>query len=521
MVAGLAELLERNVAQAGESVALTHDATHVSWAELDVRARRVAGTLVDLGVPAQERVLYLGRNSPAYFDTLFGAALAGIIFVPLNWRLSVTELAAIVTDTGATVVVVESAFHDAITEIVALVPHACTVINVNPTSGRPVGPLLSAPGDGACRPGTVRATTAESIAFQLYTSGTTGRPKGAMFANGTNVRALLDLVSERWGLTERDTALAALPLFHMGGLAWALASMARRARLVLIDFEPTAVLDTCEAEEVTMTFFVPAMLAPLIEAARARSRALHVRRLMYSGAPVAPHLLRAAMKEFGCEFVQVYGMTEATGSFAQLDPGDHDPGGPREHLLRSAGRVYPWTELRIAEPVAGRALPAGETGEVWTRSVQNMAGYFDRPEEMAETLTLDGWLRTGDIGYVDDEGYLFLLDRRKDVIISGGENVYPVEVENVLAGHPGVSAVAVVGAPDERWGETVVAVIVPTDDGAVDADEVIAYARDRLATYKCPRRVEFRSDVQRTATGKIRKDLIREPFWAGHDRRIN
>lgn len=517
MVASLGALLRTNVVECGARVALSAGAQNVIWTELHDRASGVAATIVEAGVAVQERILYVGRNSLSYFDVLFGAALADVIFVPLNWRLAAPELAAIFTDTAASVVFVEPVFIDLVDQVLALLGRPCAVVVVDSAPSR-------AGSGGQPSPSTGRGLTADTgrhIAFQLYTSGTTGRPKGAMFANDTNVKTLLELISVKWDLRDDDVALAALPLFHMGGLAWVLASMARRARVVLVDFDPQATLAMCEMHEVTTTFFVPAMLPPLIEAARGGRYELRIRRLMYSGAPVAPHVLTAAMKAFDCDFVQIYGMTEATGAFAQLDPADHDPGGPREHLLRSAGRAYPWTEVVVADPVSGRAVSAGENGEIWTRSDQNMFGYFERPDEMAVTMTEDGWLRTGDIGFLDEEGYLFLLDRRKDVIITGGENVYPVEVENVLAACPGIADVAVIGAPDERWGETVVAVIVPVAGATLRAEDVVAYTRARLAAFKCPRRVEFRPDLPRTATGKVRKDQVREPFWSGYDRRIN
>ncbi len=518
MVASLAELLTVNTAECGDRIALTSGRANISWSELSRRAHGVAVALAAADVEVQGRVLYLGRNSLSYFDVLYGAALADVIFVPLNWRLSARELAAIVDDTAATVLITEPAFAELADEVLAVLARPDSVVMVATDPGA-LAVTNWAPPTGSDR-GT-RATAGDHVAFQLYTSGTTGLAKGAMFANDTNVKALLELVSAKWDLRADDVSLATLPLFHMGGLAWALAGMARQSRLVLVDFDAEVVLDVCAAERVSTTFFVPAMLPPLIAAARGRQRTLHIRRLMYSGAPVAPHVLIEAMTQFDCDFAQIYGMTEATGAFAQLDPADHDPGGPRQGLLRSAGRAYPWVEVIVAEPTTGQALPAGETGEVWTRSVQNMFGYFERPEEMAATMTADGWLRTGDIGYLDPQGYLFLLDRRKDVIITGGENVYPVEVENILSAHPDIAEVAVIGAPDPQWGETVVAVVVPVPGRALDPEQIIDWARERLASFKCPRRLEIRDCLPRTATGKIRKDRVREPFWSGYDRRIN
>src|SRR5215218_531864 len=226
-----------------------------------------------------------------------------------------------------------------------------------------------------------------------------------------------------------------------------------------------------------------------------------LRSIAYGAAPITTTVLKASLRTFGCALFGLYGLTESTGGVVALEPEDHDPGGPREHLLRSAGRPYPWVELRVADPVSGRQLGPREVGEVWLRGPNVTPGYFNRPAETAAALTVDGWLRTGDGGYVDDEGYLFLTDRIKDMIVSGGENIYPVEVEEVLAQHPDVCDVAVIGVPDERWGEAVKALVVPRDGRPPVPDALVAFAREHLAGYKLPRSIDFVTDLPRTATG--------------------
>jgi long-chain acyl-CoA synthetase len=239
--------------------------------------------------------------------------------------------------------------------------------------------------------------------------------------------------------------------------------------------------------------------------------------MVYSGAPIDERSLRRAMRLFGCEFVQVYGMTEATGAFAQLGPAEHE----NAELLRSAGRPYPWVETRIVSTESGTDLPAGAIGEIWTRSEQNLVGYYNQPQATEQALTPDGWLRTGDLGYRDGCGHLFLVDRAKDLIISGGENVYPGEVETVMSSIPDLAQVAVIGVPSERWGETVKAIVVPKPGATIDANELIAFARARLAGFKCPTSVDVVDDVPMTATGKIQKSRLRDRYWAGRARRIN
>jgi long-chain acyl-CoA synthetase len=251
------------------------------------------------------------------------------------------------------------------------------------------------------------------------------------------------------------------------------------------------------------------------------ARPLGLRRVFYSGAPISPVALTKAMAALRCDFIQIYGLTEATGAFAQLPAHEHDPNGPLAHLLLSAGRPYPWVEVRVVSTSGTGDVPAGEIGEIWTRSEQNLVGYWNDAEQTAKALTPDGWLRTGDLGRVDPEGRIFLVDRAKDLVISGGENVYPVEVENVLAAHPKLAEFAVIGVPHERWGETVKAIVVPRPGAEVDGDEVIGFVRQRLAAFKCPTSVDIATTLPRTATGKVLKHVLREPYWRGYDRRIN
>jgi acyl-CoA synthetase (AMP-forming)/AMP-acid ligase II len=511
MTGSLRELLEAGVEKAPEKVVLSADGVDLTWSGLRQQACRVAAALVRDGVKPQDRVIYLGKNDPRYFEVLFGCALAGAVLTPLNWRLAPDEFAAIIEDAQATIAIVDSTVVTSIKSklkaIVALGPHDIWMSYA----------LWCGPADD---PG-VRPEP-DHIAFQLYTSGTTGRPKGAMFANGTNLRVLLDDISVEWGFTSDDISLVALPLFHMGGLAWALAGLARGARCVVVrDFEPAGVLDTILAANVTISFFVPAMLTAVCSVADVGVRKLSLRRVFYSGAPISPVALTKAMAALRCDFIQIYGLTEATGAFAQLPAHEHDPNGPLAHLLLSAGRPYPWVEVRVVSTAAECDVPVGEIGEIWTRSEQNLVGYWNDTEQTARALTPDGWLRTGDLGRVDKDGRIFLVDRAKDLVISGGENVYPVEVENALAAHPQLAEVAVIGVPHQRWGETVKAIVVPRAGAEVDQDDVISFARQRLAGFKCPTSVDVVTTLPRTATGKVLKHVLREPYWRGYDRRIN
>ncbi|MEJ2864079.1 AMP-binding protein [Actinomycetospora flava] len=512
----LRTLLEDRCAAAPDAIAVEpagRPGEGTTWTALRQQARAVASALVRDGVAPGERVVLVARNDPSYFPILFGAGLAAAVLTPLNWRLATDDLLSMIDDSGASVVLVDEPVAAALADVL---------------SGRRVVVLGEVPVDGdaswrslpdwvgpAADPG--RTSAPDDVAFQLYTSGTTGRPKGAMFA-GPNLAVLIGEIATAWGFRDGDVSLVAMPLFHMGGLAWALAGMARGARAVVVrDFVPGDVLDAIEAHGVTTAFCVPTMLAALCAVPGVDSRPLGLRQMIYSGAPIGEDALKRAMVALRCDFVQIYGLTEATGAFAQLSAEEHREGGP---ALASAGRAYPWVEVRVVDPGTEQDVPAGAVGEIRTRSVQNMVGYWHRPEETAAALTPEGWLRTGDLGRLDDAGRIHLVDRAKDRIVTGGENVYPAEVERVLAQHPDVAEVAVIGVPDERWGEAVKAVIVPAG-ASPDPDDIVAFARARLAGFQSPKSVDVVDALPRTATGKVIKPTLREPYWRGHDRRIH
>jgi len=305
-------------------------------------------------------------------------------------------------------------------------------------------------------------------------------------------------------------------MFHIGGIGWTFLGLWNGATTVLVrEFVPESVLDILERERVTNAVLVPTMLQMLCAVPGAAKRDYSaLRSIAYGASPITTPVLKAALRTFRCSLYGIYGLTESTGGVMQLDPEDHDPDGPREHLLRSAGRPFPWVELRVVDPAAGSDLPPHQVGEVWLRAPNVTPGYFNRPAETAATLTDDGWLRTGDGGYLDEEGYLFLTDRIKDMIVSGGENVYPVEVEEALSQHPDVLDVAVIGVPDERWGETVKALVIPRPGRAPAPQDLIAFARERLAGYKLPRSVELVEELPRTASGKVLKRELRDRYSA-------
>jgi acyl-CoA synthetase (AMP-forming)/AMP-acid ligase II len=492
----IANVLRERAADAPDRVALVDgDGRQETYGELQARSNRLAQFLLAQGVTAGDRVAHLDRNASAAAELLLAAAKIGAVLVPLNWRLAEPELQALLKDSGAKLL-----FHGpAFAEMAEQLSSGSTATVDDCTDCPDEDPR----GDGDF----------DAVVLQLYTSGTTGRPKGVQTTN-RNLSNLTAGLPEYWSVDESSVSLVAMPLFHIGGMGWLLVGLTCGATNVLVpEIEPSALLDTMESEKVTNAFLVPTVLQMLSGVPGAAERDWSALRcIAYGASSITTTVLKHVINTFGCPLYQVYGMTETTGAIVQLDAADHDPGGPREHLLRAAGKPYPWMELAIVDPATGEPLATDAIGEVRVRGSSVTPGYFDNPEETDAALGPDGWLHTGDGGYLDAEGYLFLTDRIKDMIVTGAENVYPAEVEEVLAQHPLVSEVAVFGVPDERWGEVVTAAVV--SPGRIDKDELVAFARERLAGYKLPRQVHCVDEMPKTATGKVSKKDLRERYGA-------
>jgi long-chain acyl-CoA synthetase len=473
----VADVLREAVATRADHVAIRHRDRRLTYAELDARSNRLAQALRAAGVGKESRVAHLDRTAPEIVELLFATSKLGAVTVPLNWRLAPAELAAVVADARPEVLVAGEAYAEVAAPNVVVV-------------GAEYERWLAAhePVD----PGG-RGESGDTV-LQLYTSGTTGVPKGVLTTH-RNLAAAVES-SPIWQFDAETISMTPLPMFHIGGIGWAFLGLWHAATTVLVsEFVPEDVLDVLERQRVTNTIFVPTMLQLLCAVPGAEERDYSaLRSIAYGASPITTPVLKAALRTFRCSLYGVYGLTESTGGVVQLDPADH----AHERLLRAAGRPFPWVELKVVD------------GEVWLRAPNVTPGYFNRPEETAAALTGDGWLRTGDGGYLDSDGYLFLTDRIKDMIVSGGENIYPFEVEEALAEHPGVAEVAVIGVPDERWGETVKALVVVREGSSPDADELVAFARERLAGYKLPRSIEFVDELPRTPSGKVLKRELRK-----------
>ncbi len=514
----MADIIRVHAAERGEQTALIDGERSFTWSELADRSARVAQALAASGVGPGDRVAFFDKNSAEHFDVFYGAAMLNAVCVDPNWRLAPPEVQFIVDDAKAKVLVIGAEFAEMIDSIADELPTVdkIVVIGEHPThESFDTWMNRFDPSD----PGLESAGT--DIAFQLYSSGTTGRPKGVMLSND-NFFGLLPMAKEIWELDADSVNLAAMPLFHIGGGGWATAGMYNGCTTVIMrDLDPMALAGLIEKHKITHAFVVPAVLAfmlftPDLDPSQLESMKI----VVYGASPISEDVLKQSVALFGCKFWQAYGLTETTGAVFNLPPEDHDPDGPNAHRLRSCGVAGPGVEVRIVDDGGKDVAKVGDVGEIWIKSVQVMAGYWNNEDATTEAI-VDGWFKTGDAGYLDADGYLYIHDRVKDMIVSGGENVYPAEVENAMMSHPEIQDVAVIGVPDEKWGEVPKAMVVPVAGASPDPDALIAYARERLAGFKTPKSVDFVTELPRNPTGKVLKKDLRAPFWEGRTRSVN
>ncbi|WP_329113741.1 AMP-binding protein [Streptomyces sp. NBC_01465] len=505
----LPDAIRLHARERSTSTALTCEGRTLSYAALDTRSNRVARALL-ADAPAGSRIGFLARTRNEAGEILVGAAKAGLVTVPLNWRLAAPELTAVVRDADLKVLLAEPEFRDAADAVCAAVPGLRLVVvgqSQDPEVPSYETWLAAHPDDD---PGRGTAADADEVFLQIYTSGTTGLPKGVLLTHGNFFADRTELEEYLWDA--ESVALNALPMFHIGGLGWLRVALTAGAKsLMFPDFTPDAAAETFEREGVTHAFLVPSVLHMLTELPGIEQRDFsRLTLITYGSAPITPALLRRSMTLFGCHFMGKYGLTEGGGTVTQLPSEDHEADGPRQYLLKSVGRPRRGVDVVIADTVTGLPVAPGVPGEIRIRSRHNTPGYWNRPEETAALYDADGLLCTGDGGFLDEDGYLFLTDRIKDMIVSGGENVYPAEVEAALAEHEAVSEAAVVGVPHEVWGEAITAVVV-LRPGAErpTGQELIDFTRARIASYKKPRQVHFVDALPRNPNGKVLKRELR------------
>jgi acyl-CoA synthetase (AMP-forming)/AMP-acid ligase II len=515
-VANIADIARRQARLRGGETALIEGGRRISFAEIDTAASRIAQRLLAEGLRREERVAYLSKNSADFFAWIFGAAKAGAALAPVNFRLAAPEVGSIVADSGARWIFVGPDFADIAERATASLPQRPKLIALGFDRPGFVRDDVWI-GDAEARDPELPLGTEDDV-IQLYTSGTTGLPKGVQLTHG-NYLAAFHMAAHAPGLAYElgEVALGAMPFFHVAGVNIALIAMASGASTAIVrDFAPGPVLDLIAREKVNHAFLAPAMILMLMQAPEMASANLtSMKTIAYGASPIAEDLLVKAKARFGCAFTQFYGMTETTGAGTLLADEAHDPALGK---LRSCGKAWRGVEVKIVD-AAGQEVPAGAIGEVIVRAPIVMKGYWNKPGATAEAIR-DGWMHTGDAAYRDEDGFFFIYDRVKDMIVTGGENVYPAEVENAIFGHPDVADVAVIGVPDATWGESVKAVVVPKAGATPDADGIMAYARERIAGFKAPKSVDFVSAIPRNLTGKILRRELRLPYWEGRDRMV-
>ncbi len=500
----IADLIREQARQRPDQVGLIFEGKNFTYGEMNERSNRAAQAFLSLGLKSGDRVAWLARNVATFWDALFGAAKIGVVMTPINWRLAPAEVVQILGDAKAKIFIGEAMFIDPLKTVDSYAPPSTLMIEGGDES---FDALIDA--QEPIEPDY--APSSDDVVVQLYTSGTTGLPKGVLLTNrcyyevGEAGEAAQVVVPK----TEDEAILHALPHFHVAGVNFGFMGFSRSMPVIQHrQFDPAAIVKDAQGPAPLNSFFVPVMIMMIVEAAKQMQLPLDkFVCVSYGAAPMPEALLDGAMAVMpNAAFTQFYGMTETTGGVTVLGSTDHAKG---KKQRVSAGKPLPGCEVKICDPATGEEVAQGETGEIVAKSNFIMDGYWNRPDATAEAIR-DGWYWSGDAGYMDENGFLYVVDRIKDMIISGGENIYPAELENILAAHPDIADVAVIGVPDAKWGEVVKVVAVKRI--AVDLDEagVTDFLKDKIAGFKMPRIVEFIPMLPRNPSGKILKTELRK-----------
>jgi long-chain acyl-CoA synthetase len=520
-MSSLPQLIRTNVQRNGDKIATRFKDRERTWHAVQDRVARLAAGLHSLDVGEGDRVAVLALNSDRYFEFYFGTSWAGAVFVPVNNRLAPAEFVHWLNDSGSQVLFVDDNYLQAVAEIRDRLESVQHLVYMG-DGDLPQGYLAYEALLNAQAPVAPSSRAGDDMAGLFYTGGTTGKSKGVMLSHRNltyNVLQARPFIP----VTADDVFLHAAPMFHLAdGFFFMLGTTMGCTHVIVPTFEPKLVLQTLQDEEIKTALLVPTMINMVVNHPDiSRYDLSSLRRLVYGASPMPEAVIRKAMEVIpGVDFYQAYGQTESSPVITVMGPEYHTTAGPRAGKLKGAGRVVAGIDLAILDD-AGKELPVGSVGEVCIRGDNVMLGYWNLPDVTAETLR-DGWLHTGDGGRLDDEGMLFIVDRVKDMIVSGGENVYSAETEQAVYAHPAVAECAVIGIPHESWGEQVHAIVRLKDGYALTAQDLIDHCKALIAGYKCPKSVEFRDEpLPLSGAGKILKKDLRAPYWAGQDRNVS
>ena len=505
--------LHRAAQVRGGCIASVHEGRVLTWTQMRDEVARQAGALRALGIQRGDRVALLGLNTDRFLQAVLAVSWLGAVVVPMNTRLAPAEISYQLGHAEAALLLHDPGFAP-IAEVARAAQPTLRLLTLGE-------PGLSALARTATPVEDARPAPSDLMGI-FYTGGTTGLPKGVMISHA-NVAQQSLLHQMDLGWNEDTVYLHVLPLFHMGGMAAAYCLLALAARQHYMEkFDPPQYLERLAAERITAAALSPVSIAWILDQPRLAELDLSaLKEVGYGTAPITEAILRKAMQRLPqARFTQIYGQTEICGTISVLRPQDHSLVGDGARRLRSAGRASWGVHLRIVDE-HGRDVPAGAEGEVVASSPGVMAGYWRDPKQTATALR-DGWLHTGDIGHLDADGFLYVVDRKKDMIVTGGENVFSSEVEHAIASMAGVAQVAVIAIPHAEWGEAVHAVVVPAPGAALTPETVIAHCRTLIAGFKCPKSVDIRAEpLPLSGVNKVQKHVLRAPYWEGRERRVN
>ncbi len=518
----IGKLLTKSAGTFPNNLAIVHGSRRFTYAQFNSRANRLANALYRLGIGQGDNVALLQYNYPEMLESMFACFKAGFGAVPINWRLHPNEFAFIIDHSEARAVILSPEFNESIVDIRGRIKKAQHLITLSGAEGERLDyeTLISTESEEFID----AEVQDDDLAWLFYTSGTTGMPKGAMLTHRNLLAMTMNFYADiRPGFGPDDVVLHAAPLSHGSGL-YALPNIGKAAANIILEsqsFDPDLIFKAIQDYRVTNMFAAPTMIKLMVESA-AVDKYDHssLRALNYGGAPMLAEDLKEAMTKLGPCLVQLYGQAESPMTITYLPHRDHVSDGTPGQMKRLSSAGFPRTdvEVKIFDP-DDKELPPGETGEIVTRSGLVMKGYWRNAEATAKTLK-NGWLHTGDVGYMDESGYLFIMDRSKDMIISGGENIYPREIEEVLIRHPAVREVAVVGVPDPKWGEAIKAVVSLVEGRSATEDELIAFCKDHIASHKKPKSLDFVDELPKNNYGKILKRELRAKYWEEMERKV-